>query len=214
MNQFEYMKLMPFIEPVFYDDMGTVDSIIKAIQTYQEDENFVPKVKGLPGIYGTKVNNGVIFTIDSASMDVNHNAVHYDIELIANAITIGRKHLHEYMIKVTAACNMPYKEPILVSGYALVTRDVCDVIPFIEKGMFDKMLCDILGNVAWRIQQYCLKDAKKYIVKCNSEYWLNKNMDKPKRDPIADLDPDSLMMEPELLWHPMEENKNGENKET
>lgn len=205
MNQLEYMKLMPFIEPVFYDDMGTADSIIKAIQTYQEDENFVPKVKNCDPMYNLEMNKAVIFTIDSASMDMNHNAVHYSIELIAECTKIGLKHLHEYRIKVTAACNMPYKEPILVSGYALLTRDVCDVIPFIEKGMFDKMVCDILGNVAWRIQQYCSEQAKRYIVKCDSEYWLNKNMENTKRDPIADLDPDSLMMEPELLWYTKED---------
>ncbi len=184
MNQFEYMKLMPFIEPVFYDDMGTADSIIKAIQTYQEDENFVPKVKGLPGIYGTEYNSGVIFTIDSASMDVNYNAVHYDIELIANGMTIGSKHLHEYMIRVTAKCKLPDEEPISLSGYALLTRNVHDVIPFIEKGMFDKMVSDVLGNIAWRIQQYCLKAAKKYIVKANEDNWrFNKDIEKYLTEP-------------------------------
>jgi len=171
MSQLEYMKLMPFIEPVFYDDMGTADSIIKAIQTYQEDENFVPKVKNLPNKYDLEMNPAVIFTIDSATMDVNYNVVHYDIELIAESTKIGFKYLHEYRIKVSAKCKLPDKEPISLSGYSLITRDVYDVIQFIEKGMFDKMVCNILGNVAWRIQRYCLKEAKNYIVKVNDENW-------------------------------------------
>lgn len=171
MNQFEYMKLTPFIEPVFHDDMGTADSIIKAIQTYQEDENFVPNVKNLPNKYDLEINPAVIFTIDSATMDVNYNVVHYDIELIAESTKIGFKHLHKYRIKVSAKCKLPNEEPISLSGHALITRDSYDVIPFIEKGMFDKMVCNILGNVAWRIQQYCLKAAKNYIVTVEDDNW-------------------------------------------
>lgn len=168
-NQFEYTKLMSTIEPAFHDDMDTADSIIKAIQTYQEDENFVPKVKILPDEYGLEMNTTVIFTIDSASMDVNYNVVHYDIELMATSTKIGLKYLHEYKIKISAKCKLPDKEPISLSGYSLLTRDASDVIQFIENSMFDKMVCDILGNVAWRIQRYCLKEAKRYIVKVTDD---------------------------------------------
>lgn len=200
MNQFEYMKLMPFIEPVFHDDMGTADSIIKAIQTYQEDENFVPKVKNFPNEHNLKMLNNVIFTIDSASMDVNYNAVHYDIELIVESTDIGLKCLREYRIKVTAKCKLP-GGPIYFSGYALLTRDVHDIIPFIEKGMFDKMVCDILGNVAWRIQQYCLKAAKNYIVTVDEDNWrFNKDMEKYLTEPPKPIN--------------LEEKENGEDKKT
>lgn len=184
MNQFEYMKLRPIVEPVFHDDMGIADSIIKAIQTYQEDENFIPKVKNLPDKYDLKMNQAVIFTIDSATMDVNYNVVHYDIELIAESTKIGFKHLHEYRIKVSVKCKLPDEEPISLSGYSMITQDAYDVIPFIEKGMFDKMVCNILGNVAWRIQRYCVKEAKKYIVKVEDAYMsMSKDLEKFLTEP-------------------------------
>lgn len=171
MNQFEYMKLTPIMEEVFHDDMNTANSIIQAIQTYQKDEDFVPKVRYLPGDSDLKMMSTLIFTIDSAAMDVNYNTVHYDIELIAENIRIGSKNLRKYKVKVAATCKLPDREPISLSGYSLITRDTNDVAQFIEKGMFDKMLSDILGNVALRIQRYCLKEAKSYIVMMNDENW-------------------------------------------
>lgn len=171
MNQFEYMKLRPIVESVFYDDMNAANLIIRAIQTYQEDDSFVPKVRYLPGEYDLKMMNAVIFTIDSAAMDVNYNVVHYDIELIAEDTQIGSKNLREYRIKVAAKCKLPDREPISLSGYSLITRDINDVTQFIEKSMFDKMLSDILGNVALRIQRYCLREAKRYVVTMNDENW-------------------------------------------
>ena len=170
-NQFEYMKLRPIMESVFHDDMNAANLIIRAIQTYQEDEDFVPKVRYLPGDHDLKMMSTLIFTIDSAAMDVNYNAVHYDIELITENIRIGSKNLHEYRVKVAATCKLPDREPISLSGYSLVTRDTNDVVQFIEKSMFDKMLSDILGNIALRIQRYCLKEAKSYIVTMNDKNW-------------------------------------------
>lgn len=169
MNQFEYMKLRPIMESVFYDDMNAANLIIRAIQTYQEDDSFVPKVRYLPGEFG--LNLPIIFTIDSAAMDVNYNAVHYDIELIAENIRIGSKNLREYKVKVAATCKLPDREPISLSGYSLITMDINDIVQFIEKSMFDKMLSDMLGNIALRIQRYCLKEAKSYIVTVNDENW-------------------------------------------
>lgn len=171
MNQYEYMKLRPIMESVFHDDMNTANSIIQAIQTYQEDEDFVPKVRYLPGDPNLKMMSTVIFTIDSAAMDVNYNAVHYDIELIAENIRIGSKNLHEYKVKVAATCKLPDREPISLSGCSLITMDTNDVVQFIEKGMFYKMLSDMLGNIALHIQRYCLKEAKSYIVTMNDENW-------------------------------------------
>lgn len=171
MNQFEYMKLRPIMESVFHDDMNAANLIIRAIQTYQEDDSFVPKVRYLPGEHDLKMMSTLIFTIDSAAMDVNYNEVHYDIELIAENIQIGSKNLHEYRVKVSATCKLPDREPISLSGYSLITRDINDVVQFIEKSMFDKMLSDILGNIALRIQRYCLKEAKSYIVTMNDENW-------------------------------------------
>lgn len=171
MNQFEYMKLRPIMESVFHDDMNAANLIIRAIQTYQENEDFVPKVRYLPGERDPKMMSTLIFTIDSAAMDVNYNEVNYDIELIAENIRIGSKNLHEYRIKVAATCKLPDREPISLSGYSLITRDTNDVVQFIEKSMFDKMLSDILGNIALRIQRYCLKEAKSYIVTMNDENW-------------------------------------------
>lgn len=171
MNQFEYMELRPIIETVFHDDMNAANLIVRAIQTYQEDEDFIPKVRHLPGEHDLKMMSEVIFTIDSAAMDVNYNAVHYDIELIAENTQIGSKNLHEYRIKVAATCKLPDREPISLSGYSLITMDIYDVVQFIEKSMFDKMLSDILGNIALRIQRYCLKEAKSYIVTMNDENW-------------------------------------------
>ena len=68
-----------------------------------------------------------------------------------------------------------------------------------------------------------LKDGRDmYVDLCDEcvidlERWLHgddkEKEEQPRQKPVTDLDPDSLMMEPELLWADTKETKNGKEKE-
>ena len=164
-NQFDYMKLRPVIEPVFHDDMTTANAMLLAIQKYQNDENFVPKVDH--NYSASTLDNSVAFVIDSANMVINNRYVKYRVILFASKseFTYVTKPFDriEYKIAIYVDADAPGKEKMGVKCCALLTTDSEDVIKFIENGIFEKDMERMLGDISWRIQKECMAEAKKCI---------------------------------------------------
>ena len=165
-NQFDYMNnIRPIIEPVFHDDMTTANAILLAIQKYQNDENFVPKVDHNYSV--STLDNSVAFVIDSANMVINNRYVKYKVILFASKseFTYVTKPFDriEYKITIYVDADAPGKEKMSVKCYALLTTDSEDVIKFIENGIFEKDMERMLGDISWRIQKECMAEAKECI---------------------------------------------------
>ena len=164
-NQFDYMKLRPVIEPVFRDNMTTANTILRAIQKYQNDENFIPKVDHNYSV--STLDNSVAFVIDSANMVINNRYVKYRVILFASKseFTYVTKPFDriEYKIAIYVDADAPGKEKMSVKCYALLTTDSDDVIKFIENGIFEKDMERMLGDISWRIQKVCMAEAKECI---------------------------------------------------
>lgn len=199
LNMFDYMRIRQVLETIFHDDMDIPLEIIKIIQDYHNDDEFVPKIEYC---YDVKVLEKTIrFVIDSAYIFVNGFPVEYTIALYVSEY--GCSDIRDYKLKINVKANPQYGKPTERGGYIYRTSNLHEMLQYLKSGKYEEVMAKTVGDVTWGIQKMCTASSKQYLME-----------DKPKRDPIADLDPDSLMMEPELLWQPMEENKNGENKET
>ena len=208
-NQFDYMKLRPVIEPVFHDNIDSANAIIKAIQTYHDDEDYVPKVAKRYNILN--LENTVIFQIDSQKLTINGYDGGYDVNLVTTRFDITEERpLIEYKVLINAYCHIPHRDDIRVKGYAFVAHgNPYDPIiaKEIESGVFEKWMPEVLGKLVWAAMYERFKMVRR--IKDN----LRELNGKPKQEPVTDLDPDSLMMEPELLWADTKETKNGKEKE-
>lgn len=195
-SQFEYMRIRQVLETIFHDDMDIPLEIIKIIQDYHNDDEFMPKIEYC---YDVKVLEKIIrFVIDSAYMFVNGVPIEYTIALYVSDYECND--IRDYKLKVEIKSKPQDSKPIEQAGYIYGTFDSHEMLQYLKSGKYEEIMAKTIGAVAWKIQKTCTASSKQFE-------------EKPRRDPIADLDPDSLMMEPELLWHPMEENKNGEEKE-
>lgn len=201
LDMFDYMALRPVLEPVFHDHMDIATTIIKAIQTYH-DEDYVPKVSQNYSI--VNLENTVIFQIDSQKLTINGYDAGYNVNLVATRFDITEERpLIDYKVLIDAYCHIPGSDDIHVKGYTFASHGNPYGNPYdpnitkeIESGIFEKHIPEVLGKLVWAVLQERFKMVRELTVKYKDH--LRELNEKPRRESVADLDPDSLMMEPNM----------------
>lgn len=212
LDTFDYMALRPAIEPVFHDNMDIANTIIKAIQTYHDDEDYIPKVRRSYSM--VNLENTVIFQIDSQKLTINGYDAGYDVSLVATRFDITEERpLIDYKMLISAYCHIPNSDDIRGKKYFFAAHGNPydpSITKEIESGIFEKYIPEVLGELVWAVMQERFKMVHELTVKYKDH--LRELKEKQRWESITDLDPNSLIME--RLWHPTEENKNEEDKKT
>lgn len=158
-NQFEYMRIRRVLETIFRDDMDIPLEIIKIIQDYHNDDEFVPKIEYY---YDVKVLEKTIrFVIDSAYMSVNGFPVEYTIALYVSDCEYND--IREYKLKVEIKSKPQDSKPIERGGYIYGTFDSHEMLQYLKSGKYEEIMAKTIGDVAWGIQKICTASSKQYL---------------------------------------------------
>lgn len=172
LDMFDYINLRPAIEPVFHDNMDIANTIIKAIQTYYDDEDYVPKVR--QSYSAVNLENTVIFQIDSQKLVINNYDGGYDVSLVATRFDITEERpLIEYKMLISAYCHIPHSDDIRVNMYVFAAHgNPYDPIitKEIESGIFEKHIPDVLGKLVWAVLQERFKMVKNLKASIRGKY--------------------------------------------
>lgn len=159
-NQFDYMKMREIMATVFHDDMDIPLQIIKHIQDYQNDDEFVPKITQC---YSAQMLEHTIrFIIDSATMSVNGVPVMYTISLYVSGF-MRSDYGYDYKLKAEVCANPEDNKTLEQSGYIYGTFDTDDMLKYLESRMYEEVMCQMVGAIAWKIQRLCMDKAKNYV---------------------------------------------------
>lgn len=158
-SQFEYMRIRQVLETIFHDDMDIPLEIIKIIQDYHNDDEFVPKIEYC---YDVKLLEKTIrFVIDSAFMFVNGVPVVYTIALYVSDYEYND--IRDYKLKINVKAKPQDSEPIEQVGYIYGTFDSHDMLQCLKSGKYGEDIAKMIGAVVWKIQKTCTASAKQYL---------------------------------------------------
>lgn len=167
LDMFDYINLRPAIEPVFHDNMDIANTIIKAIQTYHDDEDYVPKVSQSYSM--VNLENTVIFQIDSQKLTINGYDAGYNVNLIATRFDItDERPLIDYKVSIDAYCHIPHSDDIRTKGYVFAVHgNPYDpvIAKEIESGIFEKHIPEVLGKLVWAVLQERFKQIREITEK-------------------------------------------------
>ena len=172
LDMFDYINLRPAIEPVFHDNMDIANTIIKAIQTYHDDEDYVPKVSQSYSM--VNLENTVIFQIDSQKLTINGYDAGYNVNLIATRFDItDERPLIDYKVSIDAYCHIPHSDDIRTKGYVFAAHgNPYDpvIAKEIESGTFEKHIPEVLGKLVWAVLQERFKMVKNLKAALDGRY--------------------------------------------
>lgn len=172
LDMFDYMSLRPVLEPVFHDNMDIANTIIKAIQTYHDDEDYVPKVSQSYSM--VNLENTVIFQIDSQKLVINNYDAGYNVNLIATRFDIiDERPLIDYKVSIDAYCDVCGSDDIRAKGYVFAVHgNPYDpvIAKEIESGIFEKHIPEVLGKLVWAVLQERFKTVKNLKASIRGKY--------------------------------------------
>ena len=172
LDMFDYINLRPAIEPVFHDNMDIANTIIKAIQTYHDDEDYVPKVHQNYSV--VNLEHTVIFQIDSQKLTVNGYDAGYNVSLVATRFDITEERpLIDYKMLISAYCHIPNSDDIQVKKYVFVAHGNPydpSITKEIESGIFEKHIPNVLGKLVWAVLQERFKMVKNLKASIREKY--------------------------------------------
>lgn len=167
LDMFDYIALRSTIEPVFHDNMDSANAIIKAIQTYHDDEDYVPKVSQSYSM--ANLENTVIFQIDSQKLTINGYDAGYDVNLVATRFDITEERpLIDYKMLISAYCHIPHRDDIHGRRYFFAAHGNPydpSIAKEIESGIFKNYIPEVLGNLVWAVLQERFKQIREITKK-------------------------------------------------